>query len=87
MEINRYVCSIITNRILHILDIKYIWIDIVGSFVVEDLSQMKTSFGKYFDDQRDRMVKAMQNKNAQLWQEWREDFDKRQKIKMKKLTS
>jgi hypothetical protein len=59
----------------------------VGGFVVEDLSQMKTSFGKYFDDQRDRMVKAMQNKNAQLWQEWREDFDKRQKIKMKKLTS
>ena len=59
----------------------------MGGFVVEDLSQMKTSFGKYFDDQRDRMVKAMQNKNAQLWQEWREDFDKRQKIKMKKLTS
>ena len=47
----------------------------------------ETSFGKYFDDQRDRMIKAMQNKNAQLWQEWRENFDKRQKIKMKKLSS
>ena len=41
---------------------------------------MKTSFGKYFDDQRDRMIQAMQrNKNTQLWKEWREDFDKRQK--------
>ena len=37
-----------------------------------------TSFGKYFDDQRDRIVKAMQNKNTQLHKEWREDFDKRQ---------
>ena len=87
MEISRYVSFIITNRIFHILDIEHIWTSVVGGFVVEDLSQMKTSFGKYFDDQRDRMVKAMQNKNAQLWQEWREDFDKRQKIKMKKLTS
>ena len=40
---------------------------------------MKTSFGEYFDDQRDRMIQAMQNKNTQLWKEWREDFDKRQK--------
>ena len=41
---------------------------------------MKTSFGKYFDDQRDRMIKAMQhNKNTQLNIEWREDFDKQQK--------
>ena len=39
---------------------------------------MKTSFGEYFDDQRDRMIQAMQNKNTQLWKEWREDFDKRQ---------
>jgi hypothetical protein len=84
LEINRYVCSIITDRILHILDIEHIWIGAVGSFVVEDLFQTKTSFGKYFDDQRDRMVKAMQNKNAQLWQEWREDFDKRQKLKKNK---
>ena len=38
----------------------------------------KTSFGKYFDDQRDRIVKDMQNKNTLLHKEWREDFDKRQ---------
>ena len=39
---------------------------------------MNRSFGKYFDDQRDRIVKDMQNKNTLLHQEWREDFDKRQ---------
>ena len=39
---------------------------------------MKTSFGKYFDDQRDRIVKDMQNKNTELHNAWREDFDKRQ---------
>ena len=83
MEIIRYVTSIVTSYMLILLDIEYIWIGAVGSFVVEDLFQTKTSFGKYFDDQRDRMVKAMQNKNAQLWQEWREDFDKRQKLKKK----
>ena len=52
--------------------------------MVENLFKTKTSFGKYFDDQRDRIVKAMQNKNAQLWQEWREEFDKRQKLKKNK---
>ena len=39
----------------------------------------KTSFGKYFDDQRDRIVKDMQTgKNTELYNAWREDFDKRQ---------
>ena len=38
---------------------------------------MKTSFGEYFDDQRDRMIKAMQNKNTELHNAWREDYDKR----------
>ena len=40
---------------------------------------MTTSFGEYFDAQRARMVKDMQNKNCLLHKEWREDFDKRQK--------
>ena len=44
----------------------------------------KTSFGKYFDDQRDRMIKAMQNKNTQQNIEWREDYDKRQREKEEK---
>ena len=39
---------------------------------------MTTSFGEYFYDQRDRIVKAMQNKNTELHKAWREDFDKRQ---------
>jgi|TARA_R110000737_G_scaffold92462_1_gene125321 hypothetical protein len=41
---------------------------------------MKTSFGKYFDDQRDKFVRDMQTcKNTELNNAWREDFDKRQK--------
>ena len=41
---------------------------------------MKTSFGEYFDKQRDRMIKAMQNKNTELNVQWREDYDKRHGI-------
>ena len=37
------------------------------------------SFGKYYDDQRDRMIKAMQNKNTQLNNAWRERYDEREK--------
>ena len=41
------------------------------------------SFGKYFDDQRDRIVKAMQcNKNTQQNNEWRERYDDRRRKKM-----
>ena len=40
---------------------------------------MKTSFGEYFDNQRDKIVKDMQTgKNTELYNAWREDFDKRQ---------
>ena len=38
------------------------------------------SFGKYFDDQRDAMIKAMQNKNKQLNVEWMERYEKRKKM-------
>ena len=37
----------------------------------------KTSFGEYFDDQRDRIVKDMQDKNAQQNIEWMEAYEKR----------
>ena len=40
----------------------------------------KTSFGKYFDDQRDRIVKDMQNKNAQQNIEWMENYKKKKEI-------
>jgi len=43
---------------------------------------MTTSFGEYFDDQRDRIVKAMQNKNAQQCIEWMEDYEKRKARRM-----
>ena len=43
------------------------------------------SFGEYFDDQRDRMIKAMQNKNTQQNNEWRERYDEREnKVERKK---
>ena len=38
----------------------------------------KPTFGEYFDKQRDRMIKAMQNKNTELHNAWREDYDRRQ---------
>ena len=44
------------------------------------------SFGKYFDDQRDRIVKAMQNKNTQQNNEWRERYDERENAKKKEET-
>ena len=40
----------------------------------------KTSFGKYFDVQRDRIIKDMQNKNAQQNIEWMERYEKRKKM-------
>ena len=38
----------------------------------------KTSFGEYFDIQRDKIVKDMQDKNKQLNVEWMEAYEKRQ---------
>ena len=47
--------------------------------------QEKRSFGKYFDDQRDRIVSAMQTgKNTELYNAWREDYDERQMTKKRK---
>jgi hypothetical protein len=45
----------------------------------------KTSFGAYFDDQRDRIEGTMQTgKNAELYNAWREDYDERQREKKRK---
>ena len=41
----------------------------------------KTSFGEYFDNQRDRIVKDMQNKNKQQNIEWMEAYEKREQLK------
>ena len=41
-----------------------------------------TSFGEYFDAQRKRQIEAMQNKNTQLWKEWREEYEKRKAGRM-----
>jgi hypothetical protein len=47
----------------------------------------KISFGKYFDDQRDRIIKAMQNKNKQQNVEWMERYEKRKKIAKEMLNA
>ena len=47
----------------------------------------KTSFGEYFDNQHDRIVKSMQDKNKQLNVEWMERYEKRQKAKKYKPLS
>ena len=54
---------------------------------LDTMFKKKTSFGEYFDNQRDRIVKDMQNcKNAELYNAWREDFDKRlQEKRAKKI--
>ena len=41
----------------------------------------KTSFGEYFDNQRDKIVKDMQDKNKQQNVEWMERYEERQKEK------
>ena len=46
----------------------------------------KRSFGEYFDDQRDKIVSDMQTgKNAELYNAWREDYDKRQREKKERM--
>ena len=40
----------------------------------------KRSFGEYFDNQRDRIVKDMQDKNKQQNVEWMERYEKRKKM-------
>ena len=40
---------------------------------------------EYYEAQYSKSKKAMENKNAQLWKEWREDFDERQRLKEIKL--
>ena len=41
-------------------------------------SNRKISFGEYFDKQRDKIVKDMQNKNKQQNVEWMEGYERRQ---------
>ena len=38
-----------------------------------------TSFGEYFDNQRERLEKMMRNKNTQLNVEWRERYEERER--------
>ena len=44
----------------------------------------KTSFGEYFDNQRDAMIKAMQDKNKQLNVEWMERYNRKKTLKQQR---
>ena len=46
---------------------------------------MEISFGEYYDAQRDRLRKMLDNKNAQQNIEWMEDYEKRQQAKKQEL--
>ena len=48
------------------------------SHQIRGKKMIKTSFGEYFDNQRDKIIKDMQNKNAQQNIEWMERYEKRQ---------
>ena len=43
----------------------------------------KTSFGEYFDNQHDKIVKAMQDKNKQQNVEWMERYNEKRQQKAK----
>ena len=51
----------------------------MGWDCTENERQEMTSFGEYFDNQRKRLEKMMQNKNAQLNNEWRERYEERER--------
>ena len=49
------------------------------------MNRNKTSFGEYFDDQRDKIVQDMQTgKNTELYNAWRENYDNSQREKKEK---
>jgi len=47
---------------------------------LDTMFKSKRSFGEYFDNQRDRIVKNMQDKNKQQNVEWMERYEKRKKM-------
>ena len=47
---------------------------------LDTMFKEKTSFGEYFDDQRDRILADMQDKNKQQNVEWMERYEKREQL-------
>jgi len=47
---------------------------------LDTMFKEKISFGEYFDDQRDKIVADMQDKNKQQNVEWMERYEKRKKM-------
>ena len=40
-----------------------------------EIEEKKDSFGEYFDTQYNNLRKSLENKNAQLWKEWKEEHE------------
>ena len=40
------------------------------------------SFGEYFDTQYNNLRKSLENRNAQLWKEWKERYESEKNKKM-----
>ena len=53
----------------------------------ENNKMTEQSFGEYFDAQRDRLRKILDNKDAQQNTEWMEDYKKRQVKKINERKS
>ena len=53
----------------------------------EKIIKWEQSFGEYFDAQRDRLRKMLDNKDAQQNTEWMEDYKKRQVKKINERKS
>ena len=53
----------------------------------ENNKMTEQSFGEYFDAQRDRLRKMLDNKDAQQNTEWMEDYKKRQVKKINERKS
>jgi len=49
------------------------------------MEEHKESFGEYFDAQYDRLRKLLDNKDAQQYVQWMEDYERRQDKKNSKV--
>jgi len=52
---------------------------------LKNMEEHKESFGEYFDAQYDRLRKLLDNKDAQQYVQWMEDYERRQDKKNSKV--
>jgi len=49
-----------------------------------EIEEKKDSFGEYFDTQYNNLRKSLENRNAQLWKEWKERYESEKNKKKEK---